>query len=105
MCFPCCRLPILIHISYSQLFSKCSTDPVAKPISQDGFGVSGLRAEYMPPESISISTEPPTKGFRSKGMFLLGNNLICGEADDMAIMVEAQKAGIMLDECWFDLGR
>lgn len=59
----------------------------------------------MPPEGISISIVPPTKGFRSKGMFLLGNNLICGEADDMAIMVEAHKARIMLDECRFDFRR
>lgn len=43
----------------------------------------------MPPESISIPVEPPTKGFRPKGIVFVGHNLICGETDDMAVMVEA----------------
>ncbi len=58
----------------------------------------------MPPESISISVEPPMEGFRSKGMFLRGDNLICGEADDMAAIVEAREARILLNECRFYIG-
>jgi hypothetical protein len=103
MCLPSYRLAILIHVSFSQLFSECSTNPIAKPISEDGFRMSSLRAEYIPPESISISFDPPTKGFRSKGMCHVGHNCTGGETDDMAVMVDAYKARIVLEECRFDL--